>query len=134
MCPSVTYTPCATSLRGETGNIITFTQFEERNSPSKINLPYETRNDAESGDKSYDNSIILPLLREEEMDAMDYGDESDHDPISTEILKYYNAACTVGMALAHFWMLIHELLNKDPDIVSEESPIIVLYSKSFFYV
>ena len=25
----------------------------------------------------------------------------------------YNAACTVGMALAHFRMLIHEVLNKD---------------------
>ena len=29
----------------------------------------------------------------------------------------YNAACTIGMALAHFMMLINELLNKDPDIV-----------------
>ena len=27
-------------------------------------------------------------------------------------------------------MFIHELLNKDPDIVPEESPLIVLYSKS----
>ena len=27
----------------------------------------------------------------------------------------YNTACTVGMALAHFRILIHELLNKDPD-------------------
>ena len=26
----------------------------------------------------------------------------------------YNAAYTSGMALAHFRMLIHELLNKDP--------------------
>ena len=26
-----------------------------------------------------------PLLSKEEMDAMDYGDESDHDIISTEI-------------------------------------------------
>ena len=31
----------------------------------------------------------------------------------------YNAACTAGMALAHFRMLIHELLNKDPEIVPE---------------
>ena len=30
----------------------------------------------------------------------------------------YNSACTKGMALAHFRMLIHELLRKDPDIVS----------------
>ena len=29
----------------------------------------------------------------------------------------YNKACTAGMALAHFRMLIHELLNKDPDTV-----------------
>ena len=27
----------------------------------------------------------------------------------------YNAACTAGMALAHFRMLVHELLNEDPD-------------------
>ena len=27
-------------------------------------------------------------------------------------------------------MLIHELLNKDPDIVTEEAPLIVLNSKS----
>ena len=41
----------------------------------------------------------------------------------------YNAACTVGMALENFRMLIHELLNKDPDIVPEEAPLIVLESK-----
>ena len=34
------------------------------------------------------------------------------------------------MALSHFRMLIHELLNNDPDIVSEETPMIVLDSKS----
>ena len=33
------------------------------------------------------------------------------------------------MALAHFRMLTHELLNKDPDIVPEEAPLIVLDSK-----
>ena len=32
------------------------------------------------------------------------------------------------MALAHFRMLINELLNKDTDIVIEEAPLIVLYS------
>ena len=30
----------------------------------------------------------------------------------------YNAGYNSGMALAHFRMLIHELLNKDPDIVT----------------
>ena len=34
------------------------------------------------------------------------------------------------MDLAPFRMLIHELLNKDPDIVPEEAPLIVLGSKS----
>ena len=38
------------------------------------------------------------------------------------------------MALAHFRMLIHELLNKDPDIVPEESPLIVLDSKSDMFM
>ena len=38
----------------------------------------------------------------------------------------YNAACTAGMALAHFRMLIHELLNDNPDMVPEEAPLIVL--------
>ena len=34
------------------------------------------------------------------------------------------------MALAYFRMLIHELLNKDPDIVLEEVPLIFLDSRS----
>ena len=33
------------------------------------------------------------------------------------------------MDLAHFRMLIHEFLNKDPDIVPEEAPLILLDSK-----
>ena len=32
------------------------------------------------------------------------------------------------MSLAHFRMLIHELLNKDPDIVPEKDPMILLDS------
>ena len=41
----------------------------------------------------------------------------------------YNSACTAGIYLAHFRMLIHELLNKDPYIVPEEAPLIVLDRK-----
>ena len=78
---SVTYTPCDTSSRVQTGDITTFTQFEEDN------LLSETCNDAESGDKSNDISIIPPLLREEKMDVMDSENESDDDPISTEMLE-----------------------------------------------
>ena len=55
--PTVLYIPCDTSSKEQTGNIITFTQFEEGY------LVSETRNDAESGDKYDGNSIILPLLR-----------------------------------------------------------------------
>ena len=38
------------------------------------------------------------------------------------------------MDLAHFRMLIHELLNKNPDIVPEEDPLIVLDSKSYMCI
>ena len=34
------------------------------------------------------------------------------------------------MALEYFRILIHELLNKDPGIVPEEDPLIILYSKT----
>ena len=52
-------------------------------------------------------------------------------PVAQSIAESeYNAACTSGMASAHFRMWIHELLNKDPDIVPEEVPLIFLDSKS----
>ena len=34
------------------------------------------------------------------------------------------------MALSHFMMLVHELLNDDPDMVPKEAPLIFLDSKS----
>ena len=34
------------------------------------------------------------------------------------------------MALAHFWVLINEFLNKNTDKVPEEAPLIILDSKS----
>ena len=46
MRPIVTYTPYATSSKEQTGDVITFAQFEEGN------LITETRNDTESDDKS----------------------------------------------------------------------------------
>ena len=45
MPPTVTYIPYAKSSKEQTGDIITFAQFE------KGNILTETRNDAESGDK-----------------------------------------------------------------------------------
>ena len=64
-------------------------------------------------------------------------DHGTHVPgkISQSIAEIeYNAACTAGMALANFRMLIHELLNKDPDIVPEEASLIILYSESVFNI
>ena len=45
----VTYTPCATHLREQIGNIITFTHFEEGH------LLFENQNNAEIGDKPDDD-------------------------------------------------------------------------------
>ena len=75
---AVTYTPNVTSLREQTGNMITSAQFEEGNILNK------TRNDAETSDN---DSIMPPLPNEEEMDAMDSGNESDHELISMEMLE-----------------------------------------------
>ena len=68
---AVTYTPHATSSREQTGDIITFAQFEEGV------LLSETRDGAEISDKSDDDSIMQPLISKEYMDVMDSGDESD---------------------------------------------------------
>ena len=58
MHPSMIYTPYATSSKEKTGNIITFTRFE------KGNIIYETCDNAESDDKSDDDSIMPSLLIE----------------------------------------------------------------------
>ena len=44
----------------------------------------------------------------------------------------YNAACTSGMALAHFRIINNELKNKDPDVVPEQAPLIILDSKKIY--
>ena len=78
MRPAVMYTPYGTSSREQTGDIITFAQFEEGNIWTK------TRNDSESGDKSDNESI---MMSEQEKDTINSGDDSDHDLISTEMLE-----------------------------------------------
>ena len=62
MRPAVTYTPYATSSKEQTGNVITFAQFEEGD------LLSETRNDIESGDKSDSESIIMSKKDMENLD------------------------------------------------------------------
>ena len=41
----------------------------------------------------------------------------------------YNTVCNAGMALAHFRMFIHELLNKDQYIVPERAPLMIFDNK-----
>ena len=77
----VSYIPCAKSLREQTSDIITFTQFEE------VNILSNTRNYAESGDKYDADSIMSPLISKEEMDAVDSGDHYDDQPMSAEMLE-----------------------------------------------
>ena len=62
MRPTVTYTPYATSSKEQTGNVITFAQFEEGN------LSTETRDNIESGDESNIESI---MMSEKDMENLD---------------------------------------------------------------
>ena len=46
----------------------------------------------------------------------------------------YNAACTTGMGLSKFRILIHEPLKKYPYIFPEESHLIILDRKSYMFM
>ena len=75
--PTVTYTPYVTSSKEQTGDVITFAQFEESN------LLTETRNDKESGDESDSESI---MMSEQDMENLNEKENFDDDLISTETL------------------------------------------------
>ena len=77
MLPAVRYTPYATSSKEQTGNVITFAQFEEGN------LISETRNDTESDDESDSESITMSIIY---MENIDEKEKFDDDLISTETL------------------------------------------------
>ena len=62
----------------KTGNVITFAQFEE----GKILT--ETRNNAESGDESDRESL---MMNKQDMDNLNSNEQSDHDLISTYMLE-----------------------------------------------
>ena len=81
MQPTVPYIPYATYSKEQTGNIITFTQFEEGNSL------LEYRNDTKSGNESDDNSTLPPLISEAKMDAMQSGDKSNAEAMYTDMLE-----------------------------------------------
>ena len=77
MRPTVTYTPYATSSKEQTGDVISFTQFEEGN------LLSETLNDTESGDES-DSEFIM--TSKQDMENLDEKENFDDDLIITETL------------------------------------------------
>ena len=81
MRPDVKYTRYVTSLKEQTGNIITFAQFEEGI------LLSGTRDNKKSGDKSEEDSTVAPLISKEEMGAMDSGNDFDDEHMSTEMLE-----------------------------------------------
>ena len=58
MQPAVSYIPYDISSKEKTGDIITFTQFEEGD------LPSESHNNMESGNKSDDYSALVLLIIE----------------------------------------------------------------------
>ena len=80
MQPEVLYIQYSTSSKEQSGDIITFTNFEERN------LKLEYHNGTESGDESGDDSTLAPLISETKMDKMSSGDEYDEEPMSTDML------------------------------------------------
>ena len=88
MSPAVLYTSYGEYSREQTGDIITFAQFEEGNLLSETqNLLSGTRDDMESGNKSDDDSTMPPIIIEEEMDTMNSGYEYYYTPISVDMLE-----------------------------------------------
>ena len=77
MRPEVTYIPYAVSLKEQTGDLITFAQFEEGD------ILTETSNDAESGDESDNKSI---MMSKQDLENIDKKEKFDDDYISTETL------------------------------------------------
>ena len=77
MRPTVTYTPHATSSKEQTGDVITFTQFEE------VDILNETCNDSESGVESDSESL---MMSEKDMENIEETEKFDDDLISTETL------------------------------------------------
>ena len=60
---------------------------------------------------------------------IDHGTHVPGPVAQSSVESQYNTACTTGMALPYFRMLVHEFLNEDPDMVPKEAPLIVLDSK-----
>ena len=63
-------------------------------------------------------------------EPIDHGTHVSGPVAQSSVESEYNSACTAGMDLANFRMLVHELLNEDPEMVPKEAPLIVLDRKS----
>ena len=61
---------------------------------------------------------------------IDHGTHVSGPVAKSSAEREYNAACTAGMDLAHFRMLVHEVLNEDLYMVPKEAPLILLDGKS----
>ena len=78
---AVQYIPYAIYSKEKTVHVITFTQFEDGN------LLLESCNRTERGDKPEDNLTFPPLISEAKIYEMSSGDESDAEPMSTDMLE-----------------------------------------------
>ena len=74
--------------------------------------------------------LVLELVYHGQCGPIDHGTHVPGLVAQSSAEIEYNAECTAGMDLAHFIMLVHELLNEDPDMFPKEAPLIVLDSKS----
>ena len=80
--------PYVTSSKEQTGDVITFAQFEEGN------LISETRNDTESGDESDRESN---MMSERNMENLDETEKFHDDLISTETLHEIRDGNQMGL-------------------------------------
>ena len=77
----MSYIPYATSSKDQTGDIFTFTRFEE------VNLLLETLNNTESGKKSNDDSNLAPIISDDDINVMPSYDDSDAEHMSIYMLE-----------------------------------------------
>ena len=105
MRPAVTYTKYATSSKEQTGDVITFTHFEEGEILTK------TRNDAERGNEFDHESIMMSI---QDMDTINSDVDSDHDLVSTEMLEDIH-----DRSQTHLNVKIREARYKIPDFIRQ---------------
>ena len=81
-------------------------------------------------DCAYTERITGAYIIFYQVGTIDHGTHVPGPVAQSSAESEYNSACTAGMALAHFRILVHELFNEDPEMVPKEAPLIVLDRKS----